>query len=189
MELSGRFYTHPPGEKLYTPPRNIVEELQNYDRELYVIWNNKNHYFELWRKKAVGQVLITPITKSIYDNAEPREYTDVDQRIVWWVWASDSWRWGGPRASALEQDKRWIEFQNKQLEGKMKDYRDKAKDLWTLCNNNYVTKYKKVNKSSKNRYPSFNNAKPKTKWVRPDVQSINPRLFSRSKANAKKYNF
>lgn len=167
-----------------TPDRNIVKKIQNYDKDLFVKWNNKNEWFELWRKQTVGECLITPITWSIYDSHAPRIFCPLDERILAWIYWSDSWKLDSVRNHLLEQDRRMqMEFVER-AKRQRREYRDMARDIWNIKNARAVTTYKKKN----SRYPSFNSKKVVNKWVRPDIKSsTTKRTFLRSGQNAVGY--
>jgi len=169
---------------MMTPDRNIVKKIKNYDKDLFVKWNNKDQWFELWRKKTVGEDLITPIVYSIYDSSLPMVYCDLDERILAWIYWSDSWRLDNVRDHLLENDRRmdmkFIEDRKKQRS----EFRDMAKDIWNIKNARSVTTYKKKN----SKYPKFNSKKVVNKWVRPDsVARTSNRLYARTGENAIKY--
>jgi hypothetical protein len=167
------------------PDRVIVRKIQEYDPYLYVEWNTKNQYFEVWRRCNTGRRLITPITLSIYYFGAPKEYVQMDERIIWWLYSADSWRQGGSKKYALEQDRRWKEFEANRAKTQKQMYKDFAKDAYSLATANFVTQYK-----SKNSKPKFDHHKPVNTWLRPDAQSLaNPRAFARSRQNALKYGF
>jgi hypothetical protein len=171
---------------LYTPDRAIRRKVKEYDSALYFSWNEKREYFELWRKMENGKrVIITPITKSIYDTAAPIEFTPLDERIVWWLYSADSWRNGGHKNHALESDKRWIEQQKKMDRNRRETYYDLAKDTYRTITAFYSTKHQ-----SKNKKPTFNSSLPVRNWMRPDVKSKTAkRVFYRSAQNARSYNW
>lgn len=167
------------------PDRAIVRKIQEYDPYLYVEWNSQKQYFEVWRKCAVGRKLITPVTRSIYFKGAPIDFVQLDERIIWWLHAADSWRYKSSKEYAMTHDSRWQDFIKNQDKSRRSEFYDRAKDAYTLMNANYVTKH-----ASKNGKPKFNTAQPKNTWVRPDAQSkSNPRAWSRSKENALKYGF
>lgn len=173
---------------MLTPDRVIVRKLKQYDPNLFVQWNNQKKYFELWMKRpwhrGGGQVLITPVTKSIYDPKGKIEFTSLDERLLWWVYDADSYRSGGHRQHALEADSRWIEFQKNIDRKRREEFRDKAKDIWSGANAFYARTYAK-----KNGKPKFE-PKVEQKFVRPDSRKLTSRrLFSRSKQNALAYNY
>lgn len=168
-----------------TPEKRMVQKIQNYDKNLFVVWNNRHSYFELWRKQSVGSVLITPITQSIYDIKKTKTYTDLDERLLWWIYEADSWRQGGAKKHALEQDKRWQDWQINMRKASMSNIREFAKDAWHSINNFYTSKAPKTNP----RLPTFAGHRKNT-WIRPDIKSnMNSRLMSRSRANALAYDY
>lgn len=171
-----------------TPDRRMVEKIQDYDKDLFVKWNNRRGFFELWRKQTVGSVLITPITESIYNGGEIR-FTPLDERILTWLFKADSWKHGGAREHAMKQSAAWKHVDKHQYQKTCEDFKDRAKDLWCHVNNKYVTN-QKGNIEKRGRYPSFKNAKTVEKWVRPDSGArTSGRLFARTNANAKKLDY
>lgn len=165
------------------PDRAIAKKLRQYDRYLYLSWNNRKQYFELWREMAHGHKLITPITLSIYEAGAPISYCPLDERLLWWVAAADSWK-TSPKEHALASDQRWIDFIKKQDQARRATFYDYGKDLWSSANAFYTTKY-----SSKNTGPKFNHV-PRSNWLKPDVQSkVLPRIWYRSNQNAKRLGF
>lgn len=169
--------------------QGILRDVQAYDKDLFIKWNNKKHFFELWRKRVVGSDRITPITRSIYDPDLPDEFVELDQRLLWWIYEADSWKHGGPKEHAHKRDRRFLEIQEKMDRARFQDFKDRAKEMWNLVNNRYVTKYASTNRGASGLYPKFGK-KTKSTWQKPDVQSnFNKRLFSRSKENAKAFNW
>src|SRR3990167_9395248 len=162
------------------PEAVIVQALQSYDNKLYVLWNNAKKYFEIWRKCEKQNFLITPVTRSIYDPDLPKEFTALDQRILWWLFAADSWRDKSIKEHAYLRDVKYLEFEAGLRKKAKADLRDRAKDLWRIMNNRYMAEYDTQNRSSVGKYPLFNNNKPKTKWIPPDVKAtLSKRIFSR----------
>lgn len=171
---------------MYAPDRNILAAVKRYDRELSIKWNPFKEWFELWRLPLFrAPQLITPITKSIYDVDHPREFVSLDQRLLWWVRHADSWSYGGHRRQWAESHKKEEEFNQKLQEGRKRQNKDVAKDMWHGVSNFFYKRHKpKVQK------PSFNNHKPVNKWIRPDLKgATTKRMYARSNANAKAYNF
>lgn len=171
---------------MMTPDRNIVKAVKTYDPALYLTWNSYNQFFELWRENEDGRhLLMTPITQSIYRSGAPRAFVQLDERVLWWIYEADCWRKGGGKRAVMEEDSRWQEWQKAHDRKSILKYRDMAKDLWTTTQSIYATKY-----ASKNGKPRFNQHKPQSNWIRPDVQAgTSRRLFSRSSQNAKVYNY
>ncbi len=167
---------------MMTPDRRIVEKLQKYDRDLFVAWNNKAQYFEVWRKCTIGSRLITPVTRSIYFEKAPKDFVELDERILWWLQDRDTWR-SSPEEHHKEMDKRW-EALNAHRDKKRREYfRDVAKDMYCSIKNFYTKRY-----ASRDGRPTFNTKKPTQKWVKPDSQArTRPRLFNRSPQNIKQY--
>jgi hypothetical protein len=173
---------------MLTPDRVIVRKLKQYDPNLFVKWNNEKEFFELWMKRpwtrGGGAILITPVTKSIYNIKEKIEFTSLDERLLWWVYDADSHKHGGHKKHALESDRRWKEFQKNIDVKRREEFRDKAKDIWTGANAFYTTKTEK-----KNGKPKFQ-PKIEQTFIRPDsAMQTSKRLFNRSKKNALAYNY
>lgn len=169
---------------MYQPDRNIVKKVKQYDPSLYFKWNERRSFWELWRKVDFkAPQLITPITQSIYDQNAPREFTSLDERIVWWLYAADTHKHG--RNMYLEEDRRWLEFQKKIDRKRHEVYYDYGKDIYKDVNNFYLKKH-----APKNAKPKFNNKRPKNTWVKPDAPArTSPRLFARTNKNAKAYDY
>lgn len=175
-----------------TPDNSVVRDIQRYDKDLFIKWNNRKEIFELWRHRAVGSTRITPVVRSIYYDTEDMGFCPVDQRLMWWIYEADTWRHKSAREYAYKMDSRFLEMEKLKEKKRALEYRDRAKDMWCDLNNNYVTRYDSVNASALGKYPKFGNTKTKSggNWIKPDVQSkFSPRLFSRSTENALKYDW
>lgn len=176
---------------MMVPDRNIVKKIQNYDPKLFVKWDNRRERFELWRNreenKGGGEVLVTPILKSIYDDDDPLEFCPLDERILFWIYLADSWRFRSSRDYAMEQDRRFKEFEAKLFKKSTSDYNHLAKEIWHGMNNKFVDKKASVNRSSKGRYPEFGK-KTATKFLRPD-RVTGKRTMQRTRPNAKTFNY
>lgn len=171
---------------MYTPDRVIVRKLREYDPHLFVSWNNKSGYFEVWRHMPHGRRLITPVTQSIYEHKAPKGFVDLDERILWWLAEADSWRYGGHKKFAHTADKRWQEFQKQSDVKRFRDNRDWAKDVYSGANAFYTTKHSARNTKA----TAVTKKTPERQFIRPDLQSkTSPRLFTRSAQNALRYNF
>lgn len=166
------------------PDRSITRRVREYDRDLFIVWNNEREYFELWRHMAHGRCLITPIVQLLFEPGGRKEYAPLDERLLWLIAEWDSWRNGGPKNHVREGDRRWLEFQEKRAAIRRQNNRDYAKDAWHLTNNHYMTRY-----TTKNSKPLFNNHRPNAqKFIRPDVSKFtSSRLFARSAVNARAY--
>jgi len=183
---------------LYTPDRNIVKKVKEYDPDLYIKWNNLKQRFELWRKTCAANLrlnqkiedqLITPITQRIYDTDKPNKFVQLDERILWWIHAADSHRQGGGKMMWLDDDRRWQQWQSNLDKTHADNVYNRAKDMWRDINNFY---YGDKKKNIKGRYPKFNNALKKAqenaKFIKPDKQALtSKRLFARSADNARAY--
>lgn len=163
----------------------IVKKLKAFDPYLYVTWNNKNKWFEIWRRMPHGRRLITPVTQSIYSLKAPVRFCQLDERILWWLYEADSWRHGGGKKQENIRHNEYVKFLANQERTRVQSFRDMGKDMYQGASNFFFTKHASKNK----RGGSFNNFKPNT-WLRPDIQKItSPRIMTRSRANALKYNF
>lgn len=169
---------------MYKPDRSILERVQSYDKDLYLKWNDRKCWWELWRKADFKpHQLITPITKSIYEQGHPRSFCQLDERVLWWIYASDSWRHG--KDMGIESDRRWHEFNKKLDKVRYDNFYNAGKDMYSDWTRFTMTRYQK-----KNGPPRFSNHKREQKWVKPDSQALtSPRLFARTKKNALQYDF
>jgi len=173
---------------MMSPDRRIVERMKTYDKELYVKWNNRDSFFEVWRTYPGTDKLITPVTRSIYYPNSARIFTPLDERILWWLYEADGWRHASIRRHVLERDNRWKEWMALRRKKQVVDYRDRAKEMWTHLNSRYVTKHSSVNKSAKNRYPTIKAKVNDKRWIAPDMKAkTSGRLWSRSGANARSF--
>jgi len=170
---------------MYTPDRNIVRKIQNYDKDLFVVWNNRRRFFELRRKRPFGDQLITPITQSIYNASAPITFTRLDERILWWLYHADGARQGNIRLEMMKRDSRWKQMEKDRFVKASREYRDFAKDAFSIYSTGKYKKNQAINRSSKNRYPTFSNYK-KERFVAPDVGGQSRRLASRSRVNARR---
>jgi len=170
---------------MYTPDKNIVRKIQNYDRDLFVVWNNRRRFFELRRKRPFGDQLITPITQSIYRANAPITYTRLDERILWWLYHADGARQGDIKLEMMKRDSRWKAMERDRLVKLNSEYRDFAKDAFSIYSMGKYKNNKGTNRTSKKRYPTFSNYK-KEHFVAPDIQGTSRRLVSRSKGNARR---
>jgi len=179
---------------MLTPDSTIVKKVKEYDPDLYIVWNNKKQYFELWRSvkdtnvrlnQKLQDQLITPITQSIYNTDLPKTFVQLDERILYWIFSADSHKQGGSKMMWLQDDLRWQEFNKKaKVKAWEKSY-DKAKDLYCDINNFYTGDVKVKRGRAK-----FENYKEKKKFLRPDsVSNTSSRVFARSTQNAKLYNY
>src|SRR3990167_6966491 len=91
------------------PDRKIVNLVRAYDPNLLIRWNATKNWFELWMKRPLcsEQVLITPITKSIYEEHAPREFVALDERLLWWVYWADSHQFGGTKNGSKNHGATW----------------------------------------------------------------------------------
>lgn len=173
---------------MYIPDRIIVRKIKQYDPKLSVVWNNKTQWWEVWREQTVGSALITPVTMSIYGEGD-RVYAPLDERILWWLHSSDSWRAKSTRDYALMADSRWKEFIKGQDKARRQFWRDMGKDMYRSANYEFMSRGEK--KNSKNPYKTVEQRYSRgNRWVAPDQKKVTSnRLFGRTKANAKAYNY
>lgn len=172
---------------MYIPDRVIARKVKEYDPCLYIKWNDRKCYFEIWRETGIGKKdLITPVTESIYEEKGKIEFTPLDERVLWWLYASDSWIGDRKKNFRMEFDQRWIEFHQKIAKTRHGDFLHKGKEIWHGANNFYANKT-----AAKNNGPKWNNHKPnENKFIRPDMTSrTSKRIMKRSKSNALRYNF
>lgn len=172
------------------PDRRIVKALKRYDPKLSVKWNEKGKYFEVWGKRpderGGGDVLITPVTLSIYELGKPKQYVPLDERILWWIYEADSYRGNGPKEFLLQMDTRWREWKERLVKNRWDDNLHRAKELWNVMNNRFYSN----NEPAKGKYPKFNNYKKVQRSVMPDVRaSTSQRVFYRSSQNARRFNY
>ena len=172
---------------MYRPDRVILRKIQEYDPYLFVEWNPRRKFFEIWRHMPHGRRLITPITKSIYAWDAGLEFTTLDERFLWWLYEADGWnKRDGHRAHHLEQDRRFMEF-HKTKDARMREHwRGIGREMWHTMNNRFVTTHQTKNSG----LPTWNKTSPNGQWVRPDVQvRTSQRLFQRSSKYAKLYGY
>ena len=171
---------------MYKPDRVILRKIKEYCPHLFVEWNNRKKYFEVWISMPHGRRLVTPVTRSIYEeDCYSLTYTPLDERILWWLYVSDGYRHNNVKNALLESDRRYKEIELKAKKDSIDMYKTMGKDMWSTFRNFYPTKH-----TSKNSLPKFNTVSKGNKWIPPDIQKrTSPRLFSRSAANAKAYGF
>jgi hypothetical protein len=174
---------------LLTPDRNIVKKIQEYDPDLYVTWNQKKSWFELWRSvkdtnvrlnQRLDDQLITPITRSIYNTEAPREFVQLDERILWWIYEADSHKKGGSKKMWADDNRAWEDdLIHKHIKKKEMLY-DRAKDMYNDVNNFYLG----------SRYNRRQQKQTGDKMLRPDSTGLTSnRVVARSSGNAKAYNY
>ncbi len=168
---------------MMTPDRNIVRKIQEYDKDLYVEWNNQFQYFEVWRKCAVGRRLITPVTKSIYFEKGKKEFVELDERICRWLYDADTWKSKSIDDHHAQIDKRWEEYYKRIGKKRRQYFRDVAKDIYSISKGFFCTKHK-----SKDGKPKFEGKRKSLTWVKPDSGArTSKRLFTRTPQNIKQY--
>ena len=172
---------------MYRPDRVILRKIQEYDKHLFVEWNSRRQYFEIWRHMVHGRRLITPIVRSLYDSGAPMDFAPLDERVLWWLYEADGWNKKESFAKRdLDSDRRFAEFQRKQDASRRDNIRHFGRDMWQSLNQRFVTTHASKNTGR----PNFNKADAYSQWVRPDVKtSTGGRLYQRSAANAKLYGY
>lgn len=166
------------------PDRNITRKIRAYDSELFVKWNSDKELFEVFRKSFHGPLLITRITRDLYEDAPRNEYAPLDERILFWLYSADSWRHRNKRDHVLEADSRFQEIDDRRRNQRSSNIRDSIKDLWNNKNSFYTTRYD-VTKTK-----PFQSKASGNKWIKPDIQKkTSSRIFTRSRGNAKAYNY
>lgn len=176
----------------YIPDRDISKQIKQYDPLLYIKWNEDNEYFEVWRRCEKKPMLVTPVTRSIYFSGAPKTFVQLDERILWWLHAADSWRDPYGKLRHVIWDQRWLNFQDQLRSKQKRDINDRAKDIASSA---FAIKVNKL--GSKNSAVESYNKRMKrldrqqmmpSRFIKPDRQSIsNPRVFYRSAQNAKKF--
>lgn len=167
---------------MYKPDRVILHKVKEYDPHLFIEWNPKEEFFELWRHQATGRILVTPITRNLYDEKETRQFAPLDERLLWWIDASDSWKW--ERDASENYDKRRIAFEEAYRARLKMENRDRAKDFYRTVSSFYATRAYTRNRKT----PSFNTAPSKNRFIMPDRQKAT-RIFSRGRQNALAYGY
>lgn len=170
---------------MYQPDPSIVKKIKEYSPHLFVEWNNRKQYWEIWYRAAVGRRLITPVTQSLYDPKKGKKiYTDLDERILQVLSQSDGEKID--RHWYRKQEQKEKELERQKLEQARRNYKDFAMDAYAATHHWFSTKHAAKNSGK----PNFNKAKQSNQWIKPDVQSLSrPRLFQRSAANAQAYGY
>ena len=175
---------------MYKADWNLARKLKEYDPNLYLKWNQRKEWFELWYDMPnKGPKLLTSVTQNIYFPDAPRKYVEPDERLLWWLHFADSHKWGGAKEHTLEHDTRYREFRRRQKLNFKKDMWDRTKEASRLMHNFYYGRKKAPSRSSLGKYPKFDNYEKQNSWVRPDLGGVRSRLRNRSRGNAKYYNF
>jgi len=168
---------------VYVPDHVVVKRIKAYDPHLYVKYNDEKRYFEVWREMAHGHRLITPVVPEIYGLKAKNRFLQLDSRILWWLYESDSWN--QDKHHLLKRDRRFQAFQKRKQEQRHSDFKDAAKDMYSIGGVFFPTKHKKKNDPMK----AFNKVQ-RNRWLKPDTRSLTShRLLSRSKGNAIKYDY
>ena len=168
---------------MYRPDRVIARKIKEYDPYLFLDWNNEHGWFDLYREMPHGRRLITPVVRRIYDSKAPKEFVQLDERLLWLLYEWDSWR-TSPKQHVLEGDQRWVEWNKSKDKRQKAMFRDLAKDLYSISSGFFATKHQSKNSKT----PDLNRKKPGTlrPSIRPDVQT-GGRLFQRSRGNALRF--
>jgi len=163
---------------LLNPSRAVVSLLGKYDPALFIKWNNRGEWFEVWRRMPWGDRIITPVWESIYiDGGEQEGFYPLDERIMGWLFSADSQRRGlrahdtAKRLLKIGLEKmRAEDLRAKELSAKR--WHDKAKDSYYIINPGLI---------------NFDEYAPR-QWVRPDVGGRGKRrVMQRSGSNAAEY--
>lgn len=140
------------------PNKRVVKAIQDYDKKLYVKWNNCDSVWEVWRKMPWGNRLITPITRNIYNPGASCSFCPLDYRIMTWLYGADSQRKDLPLAWKWKAKKQFLqnsEISNKKYKTKLEQ---SAKDNYYIINNELINLFQED-----------------TGWQRPDVNSTTGR--------------
>lgn len=169
---------------MYRPDPVILRKIQEFDRHLFVLWNNEKKYFEVWRRGVFGRKLVTPVVRSLYEPGAPREYVPLDDRILGCLF--EPWGNGNHLHWYDRQEQRELaQYLEKQAQMRY-NARAIGMDTYRACTNFYATKHASKNSGR----PNFNKASPYGQWVRPDIQlRTSSRLFNRSATNARLYGY
>jgi len=157
---------------MLTPPKSIIKLLQQYDKHLYVIWNNIEKCFEVWRKMPWGNRLITPVTNIIY-GLKDNSFCPLDHRILNWIIGADSlrnnlapnWKWMAKKTFMEQRDKRRKACQLQ--------FKEIAAEQYSYMNNGLLGMCSGVNGQNQ------------ANWLRPDLSD--GKLMYRSAENAKRF--
>ena len=162
---------------MYKADWRIERKLRAYDRHLFLKFNNRAYYFELWRKMPHGERLITPVTESIYKRGAPMTFVWPDERLLDWLARADSWKFDNKKQWAKDQHEKWIENNKKQKAKRKQHFKDVAKDTYNLVNYHFVTKH-----------GPGTTRKEETAFIPPDAKKVSSgRVMSRTAANASRY--
>jgi hypothetical protein len=136
--------------------KRILSAIQQYDKKLYILWNNEVKHFEVWRKMPWGDRLITPVTHNIYEPGTDQNFEPLDQRILAWLESADSYKTRRSMAWKWRRDRRFKSIH----ENKQKKFNNKLKnaalDNYYLVNNDLM---------------SLSIDKNESDWERPNIQS------------------
>lgn len=169
---------------MYRPDRVILRKIRELDPHLFVEWNNRHHYFEVWRRGVWGRRLVVSVTRSLYDPNGKREFAPLDERVLSCLYEP----WGTENHLTWydrQEQKELEEYKRKRAQFKA-NTRAVAMDAYRACTNFFATKHASKNSGR----PNFNRVNPNPNWVRPDVRlRTSSRLFQRSALNAKLYGY
>lgn len=157
---------------MYKPSPSIIRDIKRYDNKLSVKWNNMDNCWEVWRKMAWGERLITPIVESIYvTGGSQYKYEQLDNRIVDWLFYSDTKRKGLSTKWKWLSKLKFIEnIAKRDKETKLK-FSNIAKDM-----------YGAVSREMINPYTNGDN-----QWKAPDLKGNSKRIMARSEQNREEY--
>lgn len=169
---------------MYRPDPAIVRKIQEFDRHLFVVWNNRKQYFEIWRHQIVGRSLVTAVVRALYEEGGGQVFVPLDERILGVL--HEPWGSGSHLHWFDREEQRSRDQLKHRSRSRKDDWRHFAGDMWQTLNNRFVTTHASKNSGR----PNFNKTSPYSQWVAPDVRhNSSRRLFSRSAGNAKLYGY
>lgn len=159
-------------------PKSILRQIKEYDKELFIKWNNEVHYFEVWRRMHWGDKLITPVVSNIYTPGYGGElvFCPLDQRIVAWLYSADSQRKDLSKNWKWIKDKRFAEINLVNKRKSKRLYRDIAAEQYACIHDELL-----------GLCPEMSESKD-SDWLKPDSAGASKsRVHKRSAKNAKEY--
>lgn len=161
---------------MLTPDKNVLAEMNRYDKELFVKWNNEEEYFEVWRHMLWGDKIITPVVSNIYNPGKGDSlFCPLDRRIIAWLYSADSQRKGLNKNWQWACDKRFVDIHHNDRIKAKKLFRDIAAEQYGLVNKEIVGAVTDGQDSNED-------------WIRPDATSIGrTNVLKRTARNAKEY--
>jgi hypothetical protein len=169
---------------MYRPDRAIVRKIREFDPHLFVEWNQRRNYFEIWRRGVWGRRLVVAVTRALYEPGAPKEFTPLDERILACLY--EPWGSGDHMAWYDKQDQKELDDYRRKRAQFRANTRAVAMDAYRACTNFFATKHASKNSGR----PNLNRVSANPNWVRPDVQlRTSSRLFQRSALNARLYGY